>query len=369
MIAIPAQTSRRPRLGFLGVGWIGRHRMRAIVESRAADAVAVADPGGCVAAEAAADAPGCTVVPALDDLLGSGVDGIVIATPSALHADQAVRALERGVAVFCQKPLGRTAAEARRVVEAARAADRLLGVDLSYRHVTGMAEVRRLVQDGALGRVYAADLVFHNAYGPDKPWFQDARLSGGGCVMDLGIHLVDLALWVLGFPQVHEVAATLRAGGEPVNGIGGAAGPPATKASAGGGGRASPGASGGPGGAAGPPARVEDYAAAQLELAGGTALRLACSWRLAAGQDCVIEASFYGTGGGASLRNLNGSFYDFVVERLHGTRRERIAGPPDAWGVRAAVAWAQQLAAGGRYDPESERIVEVQSVLDRFYGR
>jgi predicted dehydrogenase len=327
--------AQRPRLGFLGVGWIGLHRMRAIVESGAADAVAVADPAGPAAAEAATCVRGCAVVASLDELLRAGVDGIVIATPSAFHADQAVRALEGGAAVFCQKPLGRTAAEARRVVDAARAADRLLGVDLSYRHVTGMAEVRRLVQDGALGRIYAVDLVFHNAYGPDKPWFLDPRLSGGGCVMDLGIHLVDLALWVLGFPEVNELVATLRAGGAPIRGR-----------SAG---------------------RVEDYGAAQLELAGGTALRLACSWRLAAGQDCVIEASFYGTGGGASLRNVNGSFYDFVVERSHGTRRERLAGPPDAWGGRAAVAWARRLAQGGRHDPEIERIVEVHATLDRFY--
>lgn len=365
-----AASAGYPRLGFLGVGWIGRHRLRAIVESGHARASAIADAAPDAAAAAAADAPGCAVASSLDELLALGLDGVVIATPSALHAEQAVRALERGVAVFCQKPLARTASEARRVVDAARAADRLLGVDLSYRHVAGVPELRRLVQEGALGRVYAADLVFHNAYGPDKAWFQDARLSGGGCVMDLGIHLVDLALWVLGFPEVNELSATLRAGGVPIRGRG------LARASAGGGGGASPGASGGPGGAAGPSALmcgagpsalVEDYATAQLELADGTAVRLACSWRLAAGQDCVIEASFYGTAGGASVRNVGGSFYDLVVERFVGTRRERIAGPPDAWGGRAAVAWAEALARGGGFDPEIESIVEVQATLDRIY--
>ena len=110
---------------------------------------------------------------------------------------------------------------------------------------------------------------------------------------------------------------------------------------------------------------VEDYAAAQLELANGTAVRLACSWRLPAGQDCVIEASFYGTAGGASLRNVGGSFYDLVVERLRGTRRERLAGPPDAWGGRAAVAWAEALARRRRFDREIESIIEVQATLDR----
>jgi predicted dehydrogenase len=338
----PRAAPARPRLGFLGVGWIGRHRLGALAGAGVAEIAAVADASEAAAAAAAAEAPGCAVVGSLEALLERGLDGVVIATPSALHAEQAVAALERGAAVFCQKPLARTAAEARWVVDAARAADRLLGVDLSYRHVAGVAELRRLVQDGTLGRIFAADLTFHNAYGPDKAWYADPRLSGGGCVMDLGIHLVDLALWVLGAGagDVASVNALLRAGGEPVV-AGGLAGP----------------------------VRAEDFAVAQLELSGGTAVRLACSWRLAAGQDCVIEAAFHGTHGGAVLRNLDGSFYDLAVERLEGTRRVRLAGPPDAWGGRAAVAWARALAAGARFDPEAERLVDVHGVLDRVLGR
>jgi predicted dehydrogenase len=335
MIAIPSASPRRPRLGFLGVGWIGLHRLRAILEAGVAEAAVVADAAPAVAQQAAAGLPGCEVAGSLEALLEHDLDGVVIATPSALHAAQAVRALEHGLAVFCQKPLGRTAAEARRVVEAARAADRLLGVDLSYRHVAGMEQVRSLVREGALGEVFAANLVFHNAYGPDKAWFYDARLSGGGCLVDLGIHLVDLALWVLGFPPVDAISATLRAGGQRVRGRQGG--------------------------------RVEDFAAAQLELGSGTAVQLACSWGLAAGQDCVIEAAFHGTRGGAALRNVDGSFYDFRVERLHGTRRELLAGPPDAWGGRAAVAFARALGAGGRYDPAIASILDVQGTLDRIY--
>src|SRR5262249_2128900 len=111
-----------------------------------------------------------------------------------------------------QKPLGRTAAEVEAVVDAARTADQLLAVDLSYRFTEGMRLIRGLVGSGKLGRIYAADLVFHNAYGPDKGWFYDAALSGGGCVMDLGVHLVDRALWMLDFPAVGEVSARLFCG-------------------------------------------------------------------------------------------------------------------------------------------------------------
>jgi hypothetical protein len=66
---------------------------------------------------------------------------------------------------------------------------------------------------------------------------------------------------------------------------------------------------------------------------------------------------------------VDGSFYDFTAERYRGTARETLATPPDAWGGRAAAAWAARLAAAERFDPAAERLVEVARVLDRIYGR
>jgi predicted dehydrogenase len=304
----------RPRLGFLGVGWIGRNRLEAIKASGVADVAAVADP----AVDGAAAS--------LDELLEQELDGVVIATPSALHAEQAIAALEGGLAVFCQKPLALDAASAQRVVDAAAAADRLLAVDFCYRFTEAARTVKALADGGELGDVYAVDLVFHNAYGPDKPWTRDPALSGGGCVIDLGIHVIDLALWTLRFPGVRRVTGVLH--GEP----------------------------------------LEDYAAAQLDLE-DSAVRLACSWRLHAGRDCVFEASFYGTRGGASIRNVAGSFYDFGAERYDGTQTRRMVNPPDEWGGRAAVDWARRLGAGERFDPAARENVRVHEVLDGVYGR
>ncbi|PVX29321.1 Gfo/Idh/MocA family protein [Sphingomonas pokkalii] len=323
----------KPRVGFLGTGWIGCHRMEAMLAAGAIEAVVFADPSAACAAQARTLAPGAQQVEGLEAMLALGLDGIVIATPSAMHATQSIRALEAGIAVFCQKPLGRTAAEVRAVVAAARAADRLLGVDLSYRHTQGMRAIFELVRGGALGHVFAADLVFHNAYGPDKPWFYDPAQSGGGCVIDLGVHLVDLALWTLGFPEVGGVTASLRASGGPV-------------------------ATG----------QVEDFALAAFR-AGGTDVRLACSWNLHAGADAEIAAVFYGTESGAAFRNTGGSFYDFVAERFSGTARTPIALPPDAWGARAAAQWAEQLARSPRFDPEAKHFTCSAEVLDKIYGR
>jgi predicted dehydrogenase len=310
--------------------------MQAIIEADVADVVAIADSSPQMSAEAQKLAPDAKVVASLDAILGAKVDGVVIATPSAIHAEQSMRALSHGVAVFCQKPLGRTASEAQAVIDAARKADRLIGVDFSYRYTEGMQRIAEIIRAGELGHVFAVDLIFHNAYGPDKAWFYDPAQSGGGCVMDLGVHLVDLALWVLDFPEVTGVASKLFAAGELLE-------------------RA--------------PARVEDYAIATLKLKSGTAVQLTCSWRLQAGRDAIISAAFYGTNGGAALRNVDGSFYDFAAERYRGTAREALATPPDAWGGRAAVDWAKRLAAGARFDTDAEKLVTISRVLDQIYGR
>ena len=182
------------RLGFLGVGWIGRNRMEAMLATGKAEAIAICDPSAEMADEAQKLAPDAAVMSSFDELLALAPDGVVIATPSALHAQQSVQVLRRGAAVFCQKPLGRNAGEVEAVLDAARQANRLLGVDLSYRHTAAMQAIRHLIRSGQLGHVFAADLVFHNAYGPGNAWFYDPKLSGGGCLIDLGVHLVDLAL-------------------------------------------------------------------------------------------------------------------------------------------------------------------------------
>jgi predicted dehydrogenase len=325
----------RPRLGFLGVGWIGRNRMEVIEQSGLADIRLLADAHPENALQALASVPKASLADTYEQLLCEPeLEGIVIATPSALHAEQAILALEAGKAVFCQKPLGRNAAETRRVLEAARQADRLLMVDFSYRYIQAMQQVQRVVRSGELGKIFAVDLVFHNAYGPDKAWFYDPRLSGGGCLIDLGVHLVDLALWSLDFPVVEMVQSQLFSKGERI------------KAQEG---------------------KVEDFATASLWLSGGTHVQLSCSWNLPAGREALIRATFYGTHGGATFRNTQGSFYNFVAERYHGTSTQILFDSPDSWSGQAGVDWVKRLAAGQKYSQETEQVLQVAQVLDSIY--
>jgi predicted dehydrogenase len=321
-------------LGFLGTGWIGRNRMDAMLATGEAKAVVICDPNPDMAAGAQELAPDAELVGSLDGLLRCEPDGVVVATPSALHAEQCIEAFERGAAVFCQKPLGRTAAEVRSVLDAGRDANRLLGVDLSYRHTAAMQAIRERIRAGELGQVFSADLTFHNAYGPQSGWFWDPKLSGGGCLIDLGVHLVDLALWLFDFPEVVDARGTLlRDGSQPSSN------------------------------------EVENYATGDLKLANGVSVRIACSWNLDAGRDAVIEASFYGTAGGAQMRNENGSFFDFSAHAFKGRESERIASPPDDWGGRAAAEWVRKLAAGERFAGSTGGLIETARALDRLYGR
>jgi predicted dehydrogenase len=318
-----------PRLGFLGVGWIGRHRMEALARDGLAEVAAVADPQGEALEAAAEVVPQAGRAASLEELLEHELDGVVIATPSALHADQAVAALERGLAVFCQKPLARDAEETRRVLDAARKADRLLAVDLSYRHVEALRAAQKLVAAGEIGRVHSLDLVFHNAYGPDKPWFTQAELAGGGCLIDLGTHLVDLALWLTGASEYEvETARMLSLRGH----------------------------------------EVEDQASAELTLGREVRARLACSWFQPAGGECAFECTAWGSEGAVSVRNVGGSFYDFRAELWRGTGTETMAEPPDAWGGRAIAAWAQRLAVSNRYDPAADELELLARIVDDVYA-
>ncbi|WP_224999132.1 Gfo/Idh/MocA family protein [Cesiribacter sp. SM1] len=329
----------KPRLGFLGVGWIGRNRMEALVNGELAEVAGILEPGAENREAALSVAPRAQVYESYEAMLDADLDGIVIASPSALHAEQSIAALNKGKAVFCQKPLGRNAAETAAVVAAARENNLLLGVDLCYRY-TCFRQLYDIIQSGELGHIYAAELVFHNAWGPDKEWFYNPKLSGGGCVVDLGIHLMDLVHWSLNDPEVVSVNSNLFSKGQPL-----------TR----------------------PDEQVEDYANALIKLkqqgGGETSLQLICSWNLPAGQEADIQANFYGTNGGVAFRNMGGSFYDFKALRFNRTQTEVLFQGPDDWGGRPVSDWARRLAAGEKFNAESETIVAVAKTLDRIYGR
>jgi len=142
---------------------------------------------------------GLTTVDSLDAILDDdSINCVYVASPNYLHAEQTIAAAERGKHVFCQKPMARTAAEARPMVDACRKAGVQLGVGFCYRYAGAIEKIKELIKEGAIGTPTLLTTEFHLGYTKDNiAWRCDPKLSGGGPLMDLAPHLVDLARFIM----------------------------------------------------------------------------------------------------------------------------------------------------------------------------
>lgn len=143
------------------------------------------------------------------DLLDAGpLDLLVLAMPNRFHCDATVAAAARGVHVLCEKPLAMNLAEADRMVAACEAA----GVHLLYAEQLCFApryrRVKELIDSGALGDIVQIQH-WERHGGPHASWFHDPALSGGGVLLDMGCHGIEVARWLLGKPAVRSVHARL----------------------------------------------------------------------------------------------------------------------------------------------------------------
>jgi predicted dehydrogenase len=198
------------RVGVAGLGWLGESLIKDLPRVSGLELIAVQDVV-VERARAVADRYSARFsLERFEDLLAvSDVDAVLICTPNGLHAEQAQAALQAGKDVLVQKPLALSCADAVRTLEVAARAERLLFVDYTYRFLQTMGALRSGMPSRAAIRSMRA--AFHNIYGPgaDKTWFFDARLAGGGALMDLGVHLLDLGLWLLAPREVSLEAAEL----------------------------------------------------------------------------------------------------------------------------------------------------------------
>jgi predicted dehydrogenase len=145
----------------------------------------------------------------------SAVDAVFVASPDALHCDHTLLALRHGKAVLCEKPLAMSAAEASRMVSAARTAGRAFGVAQNFRYNPSLQRMRALVADGAIGApVFAsAHFCFLSRNSP-RTWINDSGMACGGPIGDVGIHAID-ALRFLLQQEVLAVSTLAREGQSP----------------------------------------------------------------------------------------------------------------------------------------------------------
>jgi 1,5-anhydro-D-fructose reductase (1,5-anhydro-D-mannitol-forming) len=126
------------------------------------------------------------------------IDAVFVASPDALHCEHTLLALRHGKAVLCEKPLAMSAAEAVRMANAARAANRAFGVAQNFRYNLSLQRLRALVEEGAIGTpVFAsAHFCFLSRNSP-RTWIKDGGMACGGPIGDVGIHAVDALRFLL----------------------------------------------------------------------------------------------------------------------------------------------------------------------------
>jgi len=186
------------RVGIAGCGRVGTKRARALPPSVLA-AVADADPAR--AEELAAAHPGCAAHREWRSIVGDpGVDLVIVATPHDALAPIALEAVRAGKHVLIEKPGARAHAELAPVARAARERGVTVAVGFNHRFHPALRLARERAEQGAVGDVcYVRARYGHGGRpGYEREWRADPAVSGGGELLDQGVHLVDLARWFLG---------------------------------------------------------------------------------------------------------------------------------------------------------------------------
>ena len=205
------------RIGVIGCGLIARRtHLPAYAASDDAELVAVCS-GSRASAESAAAEFGVRRVH--DDwralIADPEIDAVDICAPNVLHAPIAIAASWAGKHVLVEKPMALSLAEADAMIAAAREAGRVLMVAHNLRYQPVYEAIKRIVADGLIGRPLAARGVFMHA-GPDEfwgatsDWFWQEQTAGGGALLDMGIHMIDLLRWFIDEPVVEVEAMTAR---------------------------------------------------------------------------------------------------------------------------------------------------------------
>ena len=215
------------------------------------------------------------------------LDAVSVCTPNAYHAEGTLKALEAGCHVFCEKPPAFTAAQATAMAAKATEKKRILAYNLTQRQMPEITALKKLIDAGELGKLYHLKASFLRRRGiPGWGSFTNREIQGGGALIDIGIHILDLALHLCNYPPLLNTLASTydhigKAGGQ--------------------------GDLGSWNGAA---FTVEDACFAHLVLHGGTSITLETAFALNTEPSRLFNLELFGTKAGATLS----PFKVFTVE-------------------------------------------------------
>lgn len=267
------------RVGVVGLGWAGETHIKSYIATPNVEVVAVADPRS----ERLQEIGKTYNIPHLytnyEELIArDDLDIVSVATPNHLHMPVAVGALQSGKHVLSEKPLARSLAEGEAMVKAATENRRVLKVAFNHRQRGDVQVLKSVIEQGGLGRVYHAKASWmrRNGIPGMGGWFTTREMAGGGPLIDLGVHVLDMALYLLNEPEVVAVSA-------------------ATYAELG------PRGRGSRGDRTASIYEVEDLATAFVRLADGVTLLLEASWAVYGRHNDDFGVALYGTEGGAEI--------------------------------------------------------------------
>ncbi len=279
------------RIGLLGAGWISRVHLTALRGVPEGRAVAVWSRTRSRAERLAEEFGLELATDRIEELLAR-VDAVCVNSPNALHAEHALAAAQAGRHVIVEKPLAVSLEQGRAMLEACRAA----GVGLAYAEelpfVPKFVRAREIARSGDLGEVLHVWQRESHA-GPYSPWFFTRELAGGGVLMDMACHSVELARWLLGKPAVRSVSAWIRSTGRL---------------------RETP---------------LDDHSITQLVFEGGATACCEASWILQGGMQSRLEV--WGTKGHLEVDLLGGSGL-----RVFTPRGSAAAGTGPGWAAALA---------------------------------
>jgi len=278
--------AKRLRVGVVGLG-MGKGHVKGYQAHPRAEVAAVCDLNEALLKDKAAEfgVPE-TYTDAVTMFKKAGLDAVSIATPNKFHAPLTIAALRQGLHVLCEKPMAMNAREAQKMLDVAKAKKRNLMINFSYRFTSVSRALKAQVDAGVLGEVYFGRTVWHRRRGMPKfgGWFGIKELAGGGPLIDLGVHRLDLALWLMGYPEPVVVS------GSAYNKLAAQAAKRANK-----------------------PFTVEDLACGMVKFANGATLIVEASWALHIKHREHMVTRLCGTKGGLVQRNVDGK-YQFEAE-------------------------------------------------------
>lgn len=275
-----------------------------------------------------------------DEMFRSGeIDAVSICTPNAFHAPMSIAALEAGLHVLCEKPMAMSTAEAQRMIDAADKAGKVLSIHFNHRMSPYVQAMKSYVASGDLGDIYFARTIWHRRRGiPARPGFISKEKAGGGAMIDLGVHQLDQALFVMGHPQVKSLTAQVYTKFAEVD-------VPHMEMD------------------------VDDFSVAFIRFENGATLEMEISWASHHDTDENRLLQLYGTQGGARryLVDYAGGPQDLTIyRRRHGAlTEEHVTRPPESTNVQAD--FIESIRTGKEPLCMAEHGLVTMKILDALY--